>query len=224
MKRISFVFIAATLFIAASFSVSSAKADGKLDEILNNMQREGSKISTFYAKMDQQSIDAELGGKTSYSAYVFFQHKGRDDKAAILYEKPKGQKVWAVGDKIYLYQGAINQVVITSRNAQAKKNPEISFVASPYKSVPQLKSQYEIVYLGDEQGFAKLDLTPKGKSSVKKVTLWVDQSLWLPVKYQVVETNGSVASITLSNVKTNGAIPDKTFEPNIPKGTKEVRP
>ena len=223
MKRISFVFIAAILFIAASFSVSSARADGKLDEILNNMQREGSKISTFFAKMDQQSIDVELGGKSNYTAYVFFQHKGKTDKAAIKYIKPEGQTVWVNGEEIALYQKRIKQAVITTRKKQASKNPELSFVASPYKSVPQLKSQYEIVYLGEEQGYAKLELTPKTKSSVKKALLWVDQSLWLPVKYQVTETNGNVATITLSDLKTNGAIPDNTFVPKYDEGTKIIR-
>src|SRR5438552_1740734 len=81
-------------------------------------------------------------------------------------------------------------------------------------SVPELKTQYNIVYTGDEQvgsaSTAKLELTPRGPSSAKKVTLWVDQSSWLPVKYQVIETNNNITTFTLNNLR-KGDIPSDKF-------------
>lgn len=223
MKRRSLVFTAAVILIAATVSIPSASANGKLDQILANMQREGSKINTFSARMEQETIQVELGGTSSSRAFIFFKHEGRNDKVRIIYEKPKGQTLWVNGNEIALYQAQIKQVVLTTRSKQASKNPEVSFIGSPYSSVPQLKSQYDIVYLGDENGFAKLELTPKGKSSVKKATLWVDQTMWLPVKYQVFAVNGDVSTITLSEVKPNSSISDNNFKPSWPKDTKEIR-
>jgi outer membrane lipoprotein-sorting protein len=210
------------MLIAASFSVSSAGANGKLDAILANMQREGSKIETFFANMEQDSIDVELGMKSNYKAAIFFKHKGKDDKARISYTKPTGQTVWINGNQIVLCQARIKQCIMTTRNKQATKNPEMSFVASPYKSIPQLKSQYDIVYLGDENGMDKLELTPKTNSSLKKVFLWVDRSLWLPVKYQFEQTNKNVSTITLSEMKINGTMADQMFKP-VTDGAKVIR-
>lgn len=222
MKRTSLVLIAAAVLIAGTFSASSASANGKLDQILENMQREGSKIKTFSAKMVQETLQTELGGTSTSRAFIFFKHEGKNDKVRITYEKPRGQTVWVNGDEIILLQGQIKQAVKTTRRKQAEKNPEISFVGSPYSSIPQLKSQYDIVYLGDENGFAKLELTPKGKSSVKKATLWVDQTMWLPVKYQVFAVNGDVSTITLSEVKPNSSISDNMFKPNLSKEIKVI--
>jgi outer membrane lipoprotein-sorting protein len=220
MKRIGTLFIGAIFFLAAS--VPSASAADRLDEILANMQREGGKIRSFYAEMSQQTLRVDLGGRPeTYKAAVYFK-QGKGDKALLSYSKPAGQKIWVVGNDIYLYQAGLKQVIKTNRSRQASKNPEVSFVASPYKSVPQLKSQYAIVYLGDEGGLAKLELTPKARSSVSKAILWVNQSLWIPVKYEVTATNGNISTITLSNVGVNGSIRDSDFKPTWPGDTKVI--
>ncbi|HXG94040.1 MAG TPA: outer-membrane lipoprotein carrier protein LolA [Blastocatellia bacterium] len=223
MKRISANFIIAVLFL--SVSIRGAKADGKLDQILANMQTAGSKISTLFANMEETDIKVEMGGKPSRSAAkIYFKHKGKDDKVRLNYSRPEGQTVLVLGDKIYLVQARIKQVTETTRRALASKDPEMSFVASPYKSVPQLKSQYNIEYLGDESGQAKLRLTPKAKSKVKQVTLWVDQSMWLPVKYETVSSNGDVSTITLSGLQVNGVISDRQFNKDWPSDFKVVKP
>src|ERR1051325_9780216 len=186
MKRIAAA-ILMTLFMSTLLNNASAAPDGQLDQILNNMQKAAAGIKTIYAKMDQVKRDAAIGGTEKYSGEIFFKHAGRNnDKVRINYTVPRGQRIWVVGDNITLYQEATKTAYITSRRAQASKNSEYAFVATPYTSVPDLRRQYNIVHVGDEGGQAKLELTPKAKSSLQKLTLWVDQSSWLPVKYQIV--------------------------------------
>ncbi|HKP87508.1 MAG TPA: outer membrane lipoprotein carrier protein LolA [Blastocatellia bacterium] len=226
MKRINMLFITAVLFITASFSISTANAngDGKLDEILDNMQKNAASIKTIYAKMEQVKRDRSIGGAEKYSGEIFFKHVGKNnDKVRINYSVPKGQTLWIEGAEITLYQEALKQAIITSRRAAAAKGDEFAFVATPYTSVPDLKRQYNIVYVGEEQGMAKLDLTPKGKSSLRKLTLWVDQSSWLPTKSQVTEANNNETTFTLSGVKQNSVISDGTFKVKLPGGTKTIR-
>jgi outer membrane lipoprotein-sorting protein len=223
MKRITVLFIAALFFFSAA--VSEASRPDRLDDILANMQRAGGKITTFYADMRQQTVRANVGGRPeTYQATVFFKHKGRADQAVIKYSKPAGQTIWVLDNRIVLYQAGLRQVIETTRQAQASKNPEVSFVATPYRSVPQLKSQYNVTYLGDEGAMAKLQLVPKGRSSVSKSILWVDQSMWLPVKYEVTSSNGNVSVFSLSNIGVNGTISDNNFKPGPwPEGTKIVK-
>ena len=154
---------------------------------------------------------------------IFFKHAGKNnDKVRINYFVPRGQRIWIVGDNIILYQEATGTAYTSSRRAQASKNGEYAFVATPYTSVPDLKRQYNITHVGDEGGMAKLELTPKGKSSLQKLTLWVDQGSWLPTKYQVAEANNNVTTFTLSNLRINGVISDNIFKPEYPAGTKKV--
>ncbi len=224
MKRINLIFTTA-VFLIAVFSIPTASANGNLDEILNNMQKSAASIKTIYARMEQSKRDINLGGKPEqYSGEIFFKHVGKDnDMVRINYTKPKGQTVWVVGNKVTLYQAEINTAIVTTRGAAAQKGDEFRFVATPYTSVPDLKSQYNITHVGDEQGLAKLELTPKRKSSVKSLTLWVDQSSWLPTKYQIVEGNGNITTFTLSSLKTNGVIPNGNFEVKLPKDTQITR-
>jgi outer membrane lipoprotein-sorting protein len=225
MKRSAFTFAIAAALAASTFVLPTG-ANGKLDEVLANMERAARSIKTIEADMNQEKRDMQIGGKEVYKGKIYFEHAKTCDRVRIDYSMPAGQWVLVLCEKIYLYQSRINQVIITTRQAQAEKNQEFSFLATPYKSVPELKRQYNIVYIGDEQvgasSTAKLELTPKGKSSVKKLTLWVDQSSWLPIKYQVVETNNNPTTFTLSGLIKNGKMPGDTFKANWPPGTKVV--
>lgn len=227
MKRSKKILTVALTAVLAVLSATSAGANGKLDEVLANMERSARSIKGIEADLRQEKRDMQIGGREVYSGRIYFQHSGKDnDKLRIDYTVPEGQVVGIKGDKITLYQKAINQVIQTTRKAQAAKSQEFSFIATPYKSVPELKSQYNIVYAGDEHlgsaSTAKLELTPKGPSSAKKLVLWVDQSSWLPIKYQVTETNNNITTFTLNNLK-RGDIPSDKFNVTWPSGTKVVR-
>jgi outer membrane lipoprotein-sorting protein len=223
MKQISMKLIAAALLLAASNS--AARPNGKLDEILANMQKSAGQITSIQAGMEQQKRDRNIGGPPErYRGEIFFKHAAKNnDKVKIVYSIPKGQTIWVVGETITLYQAEIKQAIVTTRSAAASKGDEFAFVATPYTSVPDLKRQYDIVYAGDDQGMAKLDLTPKAKSSIQKLLLWVDQSNWLPVKYTVIETGGSATTFILTGLRKNGGIPDSAFKVDLPKDTKILR-
>jgi outer membrane lipoprotein-sorting protein len=225
MKRSRLILIMIGFFSAAAVPSTGSRANSKLDDILANMQKAASTITSINAKMVQARRDPFIGGAPEiYKGEVFFKHVAKgNDKFKVVYSIPPGQTIWVVGETITLYQAAINQAIITTRSAAASKGDEFAFIATPYTSVPELKRQYEIVYAGDEQGMAKLELTPKAKSSIRKLSWWVDQSSWLPVKSTVVEANGAPTTFTLSDVKKNQGVSDSTFKVDLPKGTRIVR-
>ena len=224
MKRSKLIFTVIALSTAAVVPTGGLRANGKLDEILANMQKAAGSITSIQAKMEQLKRDRIIGGLEKYSGEIFFKHTAKgNDKVKIVYSIPKGQTIWVVGETITLYQAEIKQAIVTTRSAAASKGDEFAFIATPYSSVPDLKRQYDIVYAGDDQGMAKLDLTPKAKSSIRKLTLWVDQSNWLPMKYTVVESGGNPTTFTLSGVKKNQGVSDSTFKVDLPKDTKIVR-
>jgi outer membrane lipoprotein-sorting protein len=225
MKRSKWIFTIIALSAATVVPAWGSHANGKLDEILANMQKAAGSITSIQAKMEQLKRDRNIGGlPEKYSGEIFFKHTAKgNDKVKIVYSIPKGQTIWVVGETITLYQAEIKQAIVTTRSAAASKGDEFAFIATPYSSVPDLKRQYDIVYAGDDQGMAKLDLTPKAKSSIKKLTLWVDQSSWLPVRYAVLEPSGTETTFILSGLKKNQGVSDSTFKVDLPKDTKIVR-
>jgi len=224
MKRSKLIFTLIVLIAAAAAPMPGSLANGKVDEILANMQKAASNITTIYAKMEQIKRDPQIGGLEKYRGEVFFKHVAKgNDKVKIVYSIPRGQTVWVVGEAITLYQDEIHQAILTTRSAAASKGDEFAFIATPYTSVPELKRQYNIAYLGDDQGMAKLELTPKAKSSLKTLIWWVDQTTWLPVRSTVVESNGTPTTFILSDIRKNQGITDSTFKVDLPKGTKIVR-
>lgn len=224
MKRSKLIITMIGLIAAAIVPIGESHANSKLDEILGNMQKAASTITSIHASFDQLSRDPNIGGLEKYQGEVFFKHVAKgNDKVKIVYSIPRGQTVWVVGETITLYQAEIKQAIITTRAAAASKGDEFAFIATPYTSIPELKRQYNIEYAGDEQGMAKLDLTPKAKSSIRKLTWWVDQTTWMPMKSTVVEASGKPTTFILNSVKKNQGVSDSTFKVDLPKDTKTIR-
>jgi outer membrane lipoprotein-sorting protein len=214
--------------LISQVSMSATRANGQLDQILANMQKNAQGIKTIFAEMTQEKRSKVLGGKEIYKGQIFLKHAGPgNDRVRINYSSPSQQSVSVVGDEIILYQPRIKQAIITSRKSQAAKNQEFSFVATPYNSVPELKNRYNIVHKGQEQvGGAStevLELTPKTASAAQKLTMWVDQTTWFPIKYQVIEKNGDISTFSLNGVKKNTNIGDGVFKIKWPSDTKVIR-
>jgi outer membrane lipoprotein-sorting protein len=129
------------------------EANGQLDQVLSNMQREARNIKTLFAHMEQTKRNTQIGGKEIYRGKIFFKHAGKgNDRVKIVYEIPAGQEVSVIGDEITLYQPSINQVIYTSRRSQASQNQEFAFFSTPYSlTSAQIKSRYDAAYLGEEQ-------------------------------------------------------------------------
>src|SRR5690242_14567582 len=112
MKTIAVLSLIAIAMLVMPISRSSA--NGKLDEILSNMERAARTIKTIESDMRQEKRDTQIGGKEVYSGRIFFLHDGKCDKVRINYDIPKGQVVSVGCDAIYLYQPSINQEIVTS--------------------------------------------------------------------------------------------------------------
>jgi outer membrane lipoprotein-sorting protein len=231
MKQCILFSVCAILLGATLCAASTPVPNGNLDEILAKMQTAARAVRSLTAHLQQETRDPLIGGRaqgTASGQIIFLHGSNGDDKVRINYDRPAGQVLCVAGDEIILYQPAIKQATITRRRALAEKNQEFDFLVTPYASISSLKARYEIAHVGDERVngalTAKLDLTPKIKSSVHKLALWVDQSSWLPVKYQVTEVNQTVTTFTLSNLKTGQKITSDTFKVHFAPGTQTVRP
>jgi outer membrane lipoprotein-sorting protein len=224
-KSLNSLFIAALLSAAAGLSLA-APPNGKLDQILANMQRAARTLRTFRAHLTHEKRHTQIGGREVYEGTIFFKHiSANNDKVHIVYTN--GQEVLIDGNRLMLYQPRIKQAFVSTRQAQAAKNPDFAFLATSYSSVQKLKSNYNIAYLRDEQVgqllTSVIELTPKASSAAVKEIVWVDQASWLPVKFQVIERNGDVSTFALSGTEKNIKLGDGDFKINLPSGTRIVK-
>ncbi|HWC76042.1 MAG TPA: outer membrane lipoprotein carrier protein LolA, partial [Blastocatellia bacterium] len=210
MKRISLFSVAGALLVMSSAPLASATANGRVDEILSNMQRAAANIKTVHARLEQRKRNSQLGGRDEVqSGEILFKHIGKNnDRVRINYDRPAGQVVWVNDKQIILYQQPINQCFVTARSALAKKNQEFALFATPYSvSAGDIKSRYEVAHVGDESvdgaPAVVLELKPRGASSIQRMKWWVHTGTWLPLMSQVVEPNGDISTFILRNTKVN---------------------
>jgi outer membrane lipoprotein-sorting protein len=220
MKKMKLSIIVVAVFLAAVGFMPAAQANGQLDQILNNMQNAGKGINTLAGNIAQEK-KLSIGGTERYKGTTTLQ-RGVKGSEKVIIHYDNGQHVSVVGNKIVLYNEIIKQAIETTRQSQANNKPEFDFIATPYSSVADLKARFNIAYLGDESGMAKLELTPKNPA-LQKSTLWVDKGMWIPTKFRVVEKTGDVSYFTLSGVQLNPKVSTDTFKISYAPGTKILK-
>jgi outer membrane lipoprotein-sorting protein len=208
MKKIKIIITAAIMLMAGVGLMPAAQANSQLDQILTNMQNAGKNIKTFASSLAQDK-KSTLGGTERYQGNITLQRGAQGSEKAIIHYT-NGQHVAVNGNKIVLYNERIPQAIETTRQSQAKDKPQFDFIATPFSSVAELKAKFNIAYLGEENGMAKLELTPKNPALQKSI-LWVDKGIWIPTKFRVTEKTGDISTFTLSNVQQNPKVSANTF-------------
>lgn len=205
----------------AAFYFSSVQANGQLDQILANMQKAAKNVTTIKSGISQVK-KFSIGGRESYQGQMIFKHVGQSDKLRINYNN--GNQISVDAKEAVLYQPPINQAIIISRGKLASENEELAFFSTPYKlTAPEIKARYDIAHVGTEDNTAVLELKPKGKSTVKRMKWWVDQSIWLPSKIETVDQTGDTTIFTLSGMQLNAKINEGDFKIKLPSGTNIIR-
>jgi outer membrane lipoprotein-sorting protein len=212
--------IVAAIMATTLAAIPTTKANGDTDQILANMQNAAKNIKTLSANLSQEK-KLTIGGSERYNGTVTIQKGSQGTEKAIVHYT-NDQHVSVVGNVITLYNGRIKQAIITTRQKQANEKPEFNFIATPFRSTTELKAQFNIDHVGDENGMAKLELTPKNPA-LQKSTIWVDRSSWLPTKFKVMEKTGDISYFTLSNLQLNPKVSADTFKINWPSDTNVIR-
>jgi len=92
MRRIYLFLMIGSLFVMASLPAAHAGANGRVDEILANMQKTASTIRTLQATLKQETRNLAIGGTETYRGEVFFRHVGKNvDQVRISYSVPAGR-------------------------------------------------------------------------------------------------------------------------------------
>jgi outer membrane lipoprotein-sorting protein len=225
--RTCFATIALTLFFGA-FAAIETKAQNLLPEILKRMETHRNTLTSLRSNVTMVKYNAQLkeSDKTEGTS-IYLPTKGRDALVRIDWTKPVQEILAVVKGKYVLYRPRLKQA-ITGNAKDAKGNGKANgALAFMNMSKEQLKANYTIKYLGQENVSSgsptwHLELTPKTATSYKLAEIWVDGN-GMPVQAKITENNNDSTTVLLSNFDKNKGIDASQFEVRLPKDTKIVK-
>lgn len=227
--RLGFMALALTLFFNA-FAITETKAQGgnPLPEVLRRMEVNRNSMKTLRSSVTMVKYNDQLKeSDTTEGTAVYIPAKGRDAYVRIDWTKPVQESLSVVNGKYVLYRPRLKQA-ITGNAKDAKGNGKAnSALAFMNMSKDQLKANYSIKYLGQEDvkgGIPTwhLELTPKTATNFKSAELWVDGD-GMPIQAKVVENNNDSTTVLLSNFEKNATIDASKIQVKVPDGTKIIK-
>lgn len=215
-------------FIFSSVSVNEAKAQNILGEILRRMDGYNKSLQSLKADVTMVKYNPQLNvsdttvGTTSYLPKT----EKRGLYARIDWSKPVQEHISVIGDNYELYRPRLNQVIY-GKTQKAQGSPQAgNLLAFMNMNKEQLKANYDVVYIGEEQiqGGVKtwhIQLTPKTKSGYKTADMWIDGD-GTPRQVKVTESNNDTTTLLISNIQKNVTLNASVFKLNYPKSVKRV--
>jgi len=211
------VIIGMAAIIAASSS--DAFGQGVLNEILKRMDMNNKSLQSLKADVTMVKTNTQLGvsDTTTGNTQYLTKQKATNNQMFVRIDwvKPVQEQISVMGDKYELYRPRLNQVIV-GNTAKAKNSASVGgALGFMSMSKDQLKANYSVVYLGEEQIESgdktwHLQLTPKAASSYKMAELWVDGN-GMPLKAKIVEQNDDTNTVMLSNIRKNESIKADVF-------------
>ena len=212
---------------------NSYGADGHivydLDEILEKVEAANSRLKTMDADIKYSRVISLLDSEEVSLGYL--QYK-KPKKLNLNFFPPRNEINVIDGIYIWIYHMKEKQVekYQISSDMDTPQGMDIFDLGYEY-TTEKTKENYSITLLEDistdEEALYHIELIPKDTfdSEYDRILLWVREGLWLPVQYQMFESDGEIINtIELSNIQINPDIPDKIFVLDLPDDVEVLEP
>jgi len=221
-------FCALMLNTAVSFGLGNIDSYS-LDEILINIEKANSELKTMEAGIKYSRVITLLDSEDV--SVGFLQYK-KPKLVNVNFFPPRNEVNIIDGSYIWIYHINEKQVEKYKMNGDADLPQGVDIFGLGYDyTVEKVKENYEVTLMDDistEEGtLFHLELIPKETfdSEYDRTLLWIKEGLWLPVQYQLFESDGEIVNtIELSNIEINTEIPDKTFIMDLPDDVEIIEP
>jgi len=231
-KILYFIIIVAFYFIISNQPNPSASDDHisySLDEILEKLENANSRLKTMDADIKYSRVISLLDSEEISLGYL--QYK-KPKKLNLNFFPPRNEINVIDGTYIWIYHLDEKQVekYKIGNDMDSPQGMDIFDLGYEY-TTEKAKENYTITLLDDisteEEALFHIELIPKDTfdSEYDRILLWVREGLWLPVQYQMFESDGEIINtIELSNIQINPNIPDKIFVLDLPDDVEILEP
>lgn len=189
--------------------------DPELEGILQRMETVYHSIRTFQARFDQETETKSLRRTRRSSGWIYVE---KPDKMRWSYKEPEPQEVYVLGDRVFLWIPARNQV-LKSSEADMPGMAQIRVLLAQGR----LSESFSITLVpppADSEGFHCLRLVPteSTKISLEEMILFVRKGDSLLERTESRDLVGNVTRIRFHDWRVNGQLPPDLFRFEIPQG------
>ena len=233
INKLSYIIIAlAFCFLTLNPAVSSGSGnigDYDLDEILVKIEEANSKLDTMEAEIKYSRVITLLDSEEVSVGFLQFK---KPKLINVNFFPPRNEINVIDGSYIWIYHIKEKQVEKYAMSGDADSPQGVDIFELGYNyTVEKVKRNYEVTLLDvistEEETLFHLELIPRKTfdSEYDRTLLWIKEGLWLPVQYQLFESDGEIINtIHLTHIEINTEISDKEFVLNLPDDVEIIEP
>lgn len=208
---------------------SENDVDNRLEEILEKVGNANKQLKTMEADIKYSRVITLLDSEDNSSGILKYK---KPKKVYLNFSPPRNEINVIDGSYIWIYHPEEKQVekYKMSSNKDASQGMDIFDLGYEF-SAGTIKQNYNITLLDDvmtEDGkLFHIEMIPKEtiESDYSRYLLWIKEGLWLPVQFQLYESDGEIVNtFELSNIRINTEIPDTTFVLDLPDDVEIIEP
>ncbi len=210
--------VLAALLAAVPAALPAQQGDG--NAIAARAARIYRSLTSLSAEFTQVIEDEALGRLESRGTLV----QSGQNKLAMRFTDPRGDAIVVDGKNVWVYTPSTteNQVI----RMPLPSGPVYGFNLMAWL-LDRPTERYRITYVRrDFVDFAQVDVLQFEPTSpempFRKAVLWIDRDSGLPRKMEIEEEPGAVRTLSLSKMRTNQPVNEKTFRFDVPPGVRVV--
>ena len=231
-KIFSFIVTVSVCFLTLN-QANSYGSDGhisySLDEILEKVGDANLRLKTMDADIKYSRVISLLDSEEVSLGYL--QYK-KPEKLNLNFFPPRNEINVIDGTYIWIYHLKEKQVEKYEIGGDTDSSQGMDIFGLGYEyTIEKVKEDYIITLIDDiateEEALYHIELIPKDTfdSEYDRILLWIREGLWLPVQYQMFESDGEIINtIELSNIQINRDIPDEIFVLDLPDDVEVLEP
>ena len=232
INKLSYIIIALAF---CSFTLNPPVSSGSdnigdydLDEILTNVEEANSKLDTMEAEIKYSRVITLLDSEEVSVGFLQFK---KPKLVNVNFFPPRSEINVIDGSYLWIYHIEERQVEKYEMSGDDSPQGVDIFELGYDYTAEKVKRNYEITLLDvistEEETLFHLELIPRKTfdSEYDRTLLWIKEGLWLPVQYQLFESDGEIINtIHLTHIEINTEISDKEFVLSLPDNVEIIEP
>ncbi|MFQ5963629.1 MAG: outer membrane lipoprotein carrier protein LolA [Candidatus Scalinduaceae bacterium] len=233
-KTIYTIFIVTFTFcllvsIPTNLFCSTNVGNDRLEAILKKVEEANAQLKTMEADIKYSRVISLLDSEEVSDGKLKYK---KPKKLNLNFFPPRNEINVIDGTYVWIYYPEEKQVEKYKMNGDmnAPQRADIFELGYEY-NVEKIKESYDVTLLDDistEEGtLFHIELIPKESfdSDYSRTLLWIKEGLWLPVQFQLFESEGEIVNtFELSNIRINTEIPEKSFVLDLPDDVEIIEP
>ncbi|HEX8738970.1 MAG TPA: outer membrane lipoprotein chaperone LolA [Casimicrobiaceae bacterium] len=205
--RVALLFVA-SVAVTSIGGAAAARASG-LDQLHAFLEGTHSATATFRQTVTRRD---NRPAQTSSGTFAF----ERPGRFRWVYEKPYAQVIVGDGQRVWVYDQDLNQVMVRNLDAALGQTP-----AALLAGDNALEKNFTLVAAGDANGLAWVDAVPKAHDSQFK-SIRIGFADDLPQRMELTDAFGQTTTLVFADTKRNPSLAPGLFVFTPPKGADVV--